>query len=90
MFGKNSLVSAAFWISSHAFCHFIIVSSSNSLYIVLLGSLLYVIVFLLSVTAANHGPSDIPIHPTTATKGNTKEGNIKTRNLAFKQTRINN
>jgi hypothetical protein len=39
---------------------------------------------------ANHGPSDIPLHPATATKGNTKEGNIKTRNLAYKQTRINN
>jgi len=39
---------------------------------------------------ANHGPSDIPLHPPAATKGNTKEGNIKTINLAYKQTRINN
>jgi len=38
---------------------------------------------------ANHGPSDIQLHPPTATKGNTKEGNIKTRNLAYKQTIIN-
>jgi len=44
MLGKNCLVSAAFGLSSHAFCHFIIVSSSNSLYIVLFGILLYVIV----------------------------------------------
>jgi ribonuclease HI len=39
---------------------------------------------------ANHGPSDTPLHSPTATKGNTKEGNNKTRNLAYKQTRINN
>ena len=39
---------------------------------------------------ANHGPSDIPLHPPTATKGNTKEGNIKTRNLAYKQQELIN
>jgi hypothetical protein len=39
---------------------------------------------------ANHRPFDIPLHPPTATKENTKEGNVKTRNLAFKQTKINN
>jgi hypothetical protein len=38
---------------------------------------------------ANNGPSDIPLHPTTATKGSTKEGDIKKRNMAFKQARVN-
>ena len=52
MFGKNCLVKAAFGLSSHSFCHFIIVPSSNSLYIVLLVILLYMIVFSLSLTAA--------------------------------------
>ena len=66
MLGKNCLVRAAFGLSSHAFCHFIIVSSSNSLYIVLLGILLYVIVFSLSLTAAfaNCSASSFPMMPT--------------------------
>jgi hypothetical protein len=38
---------------------------------------------------ANHGPSDIPLNPPTATKGNTKEGVIKKRNMAYKQARVN-
>jgi hypothetical protein len=32
----------------------------------------------------------IPLHPTSTTKGNTREGDTKTRNLANKQTRSNN
>jgi hypothetical protein len=38
MFGKNCFVRAAFGLPSHAFCHFIIVSSSSSLYSVLFGT----------------------------------------------------
>jgi hypothetical protein len=49
MFGKNCFVRAAFGLPSHAFCHFIIVSSSNSLYSVLFGILIYVVEFSLSL-----------------------------------------
>ena len=66
MLGKNCFVRAAFGLSSHAFCHFINVSSSGSLYIVLLGILLYVIVFSLSLTAAFAiwSASSFPMIPT--------------------------
>ena len=52
MLGKNCLGRAAFGFSSNSFCYFIIISSSCSLYIVILGTLLYVIVFSLSIAAA--------------------------------------
>jgi hypothetical protein len=38
---------------------------------------------------ANRGPSDIPLYPAAATKGNTKGGDIKKRNMAYKQARVN-
>jgi hypothetical protein len=52
MFGKNYFVRAAFGLPFHAFCHFIIVSSSSYLYSVLFGILLYVIESSLSLAAA--------------------------------------
>jgi hypothetical protein len=38
---------------------------------------------------SNYGPLDIPLHPTSTTKENTR-GYTKTWNLANKQTRSNN
>jgi hypothetical protein len=52
MFGKDCFVRAAFGLPSHALYHFIIVSSSNSLFNVLLEILSYVIEFPLSLAAA--------------------------------------
>jgi hypothetical protein len=37
-----------------------------------------------------YGPFTIPLHPTSTSKVNTKEGNNKTWKLANKQTRPNN
>ena len=51
-FGKNCFVIAAFLQSSHYFCHFPIASSSISLYSVLSGILLKVIVLSLFRAAA--------------------------------------
>jgi len=51
---------------------------------------LYIYIYIsLYIYITNHRPSDIPLHPTKTTKRNTKEGNIKARNLANNQTRFN-
>jgi hypothetical protein len=39
---------------------------------------------------SDYGPLAVPLHPTSTTKGNIREGYAKTWNLANKQTRSNN